>query len=95
MAHRRPLRRQVEKAMDFPSGTLADLSILEIEGDRRMVISGCLGIITYADDCIGLRVPEGQSTVFGQHLEMGCLTAEGATVTGRFQRIEFGACEGS
>ena len=93
MAHRR-LRRQMEQAMDFPSGTLVDLSLLEIEGDRRMVISGCLGILTYADDCIGLRVPQGQITVYGQHLEMGCLTAEGATVTGRFQRIEFESCEG-
>ncbi len=81
--------------MDFPSGTLADMSIMEIEGDRRMVISGCLGIVAYADDCISLRVPEGQITVFGRCLEMGCLTSEGATVTGQLQRIEFGVCEGS
>ena len=93
MAHRRPLRRQMEQVMDLPSGTLGEVSVLEIEGDSRMVIAGCLGILTYTDDCIALRVPEGRLTVFGRCLEMGCLTADGATVTGRFQRIEFGAGE--
>ena len=89
MARKRPLRAQVERMMDFPAGSLTDITLLEMESDRRLVIEGCNGILAYTDDCIRLRVPEGELAVMGCGLGMGCLTAEGATVTGRIQRIEF------
>ncbi len=90
MGRKRALRQRMERAMDFPGGSLSNTALLEIEGDRRVVIAGCQGILTYTDDCICLRTPEGQIAFFGQELEMGCLSVDGATVTGRLQRIEFG-----
>lgn len=63
---------------------------MEAEGDRRVVLCGCRGICGYTEECISLRTPFGTVSVYGQGLEMGCMTAEGATVTGRIQRIEFG-----
>ena len=62
---------------------------MEVEGNRRVVLSGCRGIVTYAEECVALRTSFGLVTVYGQGLEMGCMTAEGATVFGRLQRIEF------
>ena len=63
---------------------------MEVEGDRRVILCGCQGICTYTEECVALRTPFGMVSVYGSHLEMGCMTAEGATVTGRIQRIEFG-----
>lgn len=61
---------------------------VEIEGNRRVVLSGCRGISTYTEECVALRAPFGVVTLYGQNLTMGCMTAEGATVTGKIQRIE-------
>lgn len=60
----------------------------EIEGNRRVVLSGCRGISAYTEECVALRAPFGFVTLYGQNLTMGCMTAEGATVTGKIQRIE-------
>lgn len=89
MERGRHLGRRLERAMDLPGGTLAGASILEIEGNRRLVVGGCRGISEYTEDCISLRVPEGRLTVYGSGLEMGCLTEDGATISGALQRIEF------
>ncbi|MBQ4333574.1 MAG: YabP/YqfC family sporulation protein [Clostridia bacterium] len=62
---------------------------MEVEGNRRVILSGCCGIQAYAEDCICLRTPFGAVTVYGEQLEMGCMTVDGATVIGRLQRIEF------
>ena len=63
---------------------------MEVEGDRRVMLSGCRGICTYTEERIALRTSFGVVSVYGQEMEMGCMTAEGATVTGKIQRIEFG-----
>ena len=63
---------------------------MEVEGDKRIVLSGCQGICTYTEECIALRTPVGVVSLYGQDMEMGCMTAEGATVTGKIQRIEVG-----
>ena len=62
---------------------------MEVEGSRRVILTGCRGICTYTEECVALRTSFGSVTVYGQGLEMGCMTAEGATVMGRIQRIEF------
>lgn len=61
---------------------------MEIEGRERVVLAGCRGIVAYAEDHVTLRTPFGAVTVYGQNLEMGCMTVDGATVSGTLQRIE-------
>lgn len=63
---------------------------MEVEGQERVVLSGCRGIDSYAEDHIALRTSFGVVTIYGQNLEMGCMTAEGATICGHLQRIELG-----
>ena len=63
--------------------------LMEVEGDRRVTLCGCCGIHTYTDECVALRTPFGMVALYGPSLEMGCMTPEGAVVTGRLQRIEF------
>ncbi len=94
MAHKGRMGHRVERAMDLPGGTLSGGSFIELEDNRRLVITGCKGIRSYTDDCIAVATPGGVVTVYGQGMEMGCLSEDGATVTGCIQRIEL-AREGS
>lgn len=81
--------RCVERAMDLPGGILSKTAMLEIEENRRLVITGCRGIVTYTEDSICLRTSERLVTIYGCDLEMGCLSEDGAVVVGVIQRIEF------
>ena len=63
--------------------------LLEVEGNRRAILSGCKGILAYTEECVKMRTANGAVAVYGRQLEMGCMTADGATVTGCLQRIEF------
>ena len=62
---------------------------MEVEGRGRVVLAGCRGIVSYGEDAVCLRTAFGTVTVYGQHLVMGCMTAEGATVAGSITRVEF------
>lgn len=62
---------------------------MEVEGRNRVILSGCQGIATYTESCIGFRTAFGEVLIYGSGLEMGCMTPEGATVSGKIGRIEF------
>lgn len=61
---------------------------MEVEGRERVVLAGCRGIDTYAEDHVTMRTPFGTVSVYGQGLELGCMTEEGVAVSGSLQRIE-------
>ena len=67
----------------------AACTLMEVDSNRRVVVEGCRGILSYTEDCIRLRVPEGELTFMGCGLAMSCLSPDGATVTGVIQCIEF------
>ena len=73
----------------MPSKGTVNGLLMEVEGNRRVILSGCKGILAYSEDCIRMRTPTGAVAVYGQQLEMGCMTVDGATVSGLLQRIEF------
>lgn len=85
----RKLRGHLERSMDFPVGSLSACTLMEVDSNRRVVVEGCRGILSYTEDCIRLRVPEGELTFLGCGLAMSCLSPDGATVTGVIQCIEF------
>lgn len=89
MKRKQPVGQRVERAMQLPEGTLSGTAFMEIEGNSRAVITGCRGIQTYGEDCICLRTCGGTVSFYGRDMEMGCLSSDGATVTGCLQRIEF------
>ncbi len=62
---------------------------MEVEGNNRVYLSGCRGITAYTEDHVALRTGFGEVVLYGCELEMGCMTADGAIVSGALQRIEF------
>ncbi len=89
MKEKQRVSRRLQRAMNLPDGTLTGATFMEIEGDSRVVITGCKGIHAYSEECIRLCTAKGSVSFYGRDLEMGCLSADGATVCGRLQRIEF------
>lgn len=89
MKQRRRVGQRLQRAMELPDGMLTGATFMEIEGDSRAVVVGCKGIHTYSEECIRLCTATGSVSFYGRDLEMGCLSADGATVSGRLQRIEF------
>lgn len=89
MKQRGRVGERLQRAMELPNGMLTGAPFMEIEGDSRAVIVGCKGISAYSEDCVRLCTATGSIAFYGRDLEMGCLSADGATVTGRLQRIEF------
>lgn len=61
---------------------------MEMEGSRRIILTGCRGICVYTEECVALYTSFGIVSVYGQGLEMGCMTRDGVTITGKVQRIE-------
>ena len=61
---------------------------MEVEGRERVVLAGCRGIDTYAEDHVTMRTPFGTVSVYGCGLELGCMTEDGVAVSGSLQRIE-------
>ena len=89
MRQKRRLGQRLQRAMELPDGMLTNATFMEIEGDSRVVITGCKGIHTYSEECICLCTAKGTVSFYGRELEMSCLSADGATVSGCLRRIEF------
>ncbi len=94
MREKRRVGQRMEHVMNLPHGVLCRTAFMEIEGNTRAVITGCKGICLYTEDCVSLRTPQGVVAFYGRNMEMGCLSADGAVVTGCLQRIEFSDGEG-
>ncbi len=91
MKRKRRMGQRLQRAMELSDGMLTGATFMEIEGDSRLVITGCKGIHAYSEECIRLCTVNGYVSFYGRDLEMGCLSADGATVSGRLLRIEFDA----
>ncbi len=83
------LSSQKERLREFSAGALGMDSFLEIEGNRRIVLTGCRSVAAYTEEMICLLTAGGKIAFFGTGLQLDCLSADEALVTGCLQRIEF------
>lgn len=79
----------VEQHLELPGGILTRSAVLEMESNRMIAISGRATVKKCTDDCISLKTRDNTVSVYGRELELDCLSAEGVTVRGIFQRVEF------
>ncbi len=81
--------RHLERSLQLPDGALSALPRMELAGNRRLLIEGCIGIDEYDEDRICLRTTNGVIRLIGQELCMHRLHPTCAVVTGRLLSIEF------
>ena len=83
------LRGRLPELLDLPDQTLPGVPIIEIYGDRRVLIEGRCRVIQYGGCCIKLRNGCGVVCVCGHGLKMAELSYDKMIVVGKIEGISF------
>lgn len=87
MSGRRNFIEQFAFRSDFYDATIPNQSVVEIAGDRRVLIENHLGINGYSDEMITVKVGFGSVCVRGCGLKLMQMTKEQLIICGRIEGI--------
>ena len=73
--------------MDLTGEPLPGQSIVEISGDRRVLIENHLGLTQYSHQKICVKVKFGQIAVCGCHLELDQMTRQQLIISGQIDTV--------
>lgn len=65
-------------------------SMIEVHGDRELLLSGCRGIVDYDSTKIILNTLSGQVFVCGTHLCLSVFRGDILSIEGHITEIKFG-----
>ncbi len=74
-------------AGDLPGEVLPGQSLLELTGDRQILIENHRGVTAYSREHIGVLVSFGEVVISGQCLELARMTQGQLVITGTVQSI--------
>lgn len=75
------------EGMDLPGETLPGQPIVEIAGERRVLIENHLGVIQYSREQICVKVKFGNIRVCGCGLELAQMTRYQLVISGRIDQV--------
>ena len=81
------LLEQLTRAADLPDEAIPGLPLVEIAGDRRVLIEHHLGVTQYSSCQICIKVKFGHICVSGQCLVMTRMVADQLIITGRIDNV--------
>lgn len=81
------VRSRIPEFLNIPDQTLPGVPIIEIYGDRRVLIEGRCAVLQYTGNCIRLRNSCGAVCVSGCGLTMAELTKNQTIITGKVENI--------
>lgn len=86
--------RQYEKTLHRLSGSIYQsndafpgMPIVELAGDRRVLIENHMGVIEYGNKKISIKVKYGVLSVCGDDMELAKMTKHQLVVTGRIDTV--------
>ena len=79
--------RLVERA-ELMQSSIPGQSVVEIAGDRRVLVENHLGVKGYEREKIVIKVKYGTVSVVGDSLEMIRLTKEQLVISGRIDSVQ-------
>lgn len=74
---------------DLPSETLPGNSIVEVFGDKRVLIENHYGVSAYSRCEVCVKIPLGTVRISGSALELMCMTKHQLVVCGRIEAVTF------
>lgn len=74
-------------AGDLPGEPLPGQSLLELTGDRQVLIENHRGVSQYSRECVGVRVPFGEILLRGQALELARMRRGQLVITGTIESV--------
>lgn len=80
------LDRLAERA-DLPGEAMPGQPLLELVGDRRVLVENHRGVIQYSKERIGIRLSYGEVAVCGCGLELVRMSKEQLIIVGRIDGI--------
>ena len=80
------LDRWAERA-DLPDAVFPGQPLLEVLGDRRVLIENHKGVVEYCRERIAIRMAYGQIVVCGSGLELARMSKEQLVILGRIDGL--------
>ncbi len=87
MKRERDLLRRLTEGADLPGEPLPGVPLVELAGDRRVLIENHGGVTEYGTQTIRVRVRYGEVCVCGADLELARMTKEQLVVCGRIDGV--------
>lgn len=87
MKNRYSIMEQVAKVTDLPLEPLPGIPLVELAGERRVLVENHCGVIEYGCKEIGVKVSYGQVCVCGSDLKLARMTRYQLVITGNIERI--------
>lgn len=78
---------QLTQGLDLPGEPLPGLPIVELAGDRRVLIENHMGVTAYCGSQIGVKVKYGEVVVLGECLNLVRMTKSQIIIGGRIDSI--------
>lgn len=76
------------KAADLQEEPIPGLPLIELAGDRRVLIENHCGVTQYSPDRICVKVKFGQICISGEHLELAKMCKGQLVICGRILGVE-------
>ena len=75
--------------LGLPQGTFKNFPSVQIRGNREIIIDGCTGLLSYADDNILIETKYCRIRISGRNLSLKNLAENILAVRGFIQNVEF------
>ena len=82
------IMERIAAAADLPDEPIPGLPLIEIAGERRVLIEHHCGVTEYGRCQICVRVKYGFIVVMGQRLELARMTKEQLIITGKIECVK-------
>lgn len=79
---------RLTKATDLQDEPIPGLPLIELAGDRRVLIENHCGVTQYSTERIQVKVKFGQVCIYGQGLELSKMSKGQLIISGQLQGIE-------
>lgn len=79
---------QLTAATDLQDEPIPGLPLIEIAGDRRVLIEHHCGVTEYGDCKVGVKVKYGCILVCGNDLELSRMTKDQLIICGRIEAVK-------
>ena len=80
---------RVADILGLPQGTFKNFPSIQIRGNREIIIDGCTGLLSYADDNILIETKYCRIKISGRDLTLKNLTRNILAVRGFIKSVEF------
>jgi len=75
--------------LGLPQGTFKNFPCIQIRGNREIIIDGCTGLLSYAEDNILIETKYCRIKITGRTLKLKNLSRNILAVRGFIQNVEF------